>query len=333
VEFELSDFCIYAEERNTTIPKKRKQGYWDKIVGGLEMIPLHSIRANKGTYPLLFDGVLSCGDRSYYVQAAPFGPLSIGGYGLDAHSIGNDIWIQSRHCRKVLSLSSNRPFYRLQQPRSEYTRYHDAFLWIADLGKHFVDYLQYNTDNKTNVRFSHFESDFHSWLIRHHGRSNQFRRWLGAFGRTDFRVAIAAHVEHLWTEAIDMNNKLRRHFLWKEVDPKALNAIPKQLSVSSKLDKTVVTPLVYETFKNIYFSSIIEARVATDPVVKTARRSRKKALGFMTGEYKSPLSINSPPDTQDVSSSINAGDVVGISRDVEQTSAWKNTKSEIWFGK
>lgn len=42
----------------------------------------------------------------------------------------------------------------------------------------------------------------------------------------DFRVAIAAHVEYLWTEATDMNDKFRRQFLWKEIDPKALRAIP-----------------------------------------------------------------------------------------------------------
>jgi DNA (cytosine-5)-methyltransferase 1 len=296
------------------------------------MIPLHTLRASKGTYPLLLDGVLSCGNISFYIQAVPFGPLSIGGYGLDTHSVCDDIWIQSQHCVQNSSLrSNNRPFYRIRQPRSEYLRYHEAFLWIADLGKHFVDYLQNSTENKRNVHFSHFESEFHAWLIRHHGRSSRVQQWLREFGQTDFRVAIAAHVEHLWTEATDMNDKLRRHFVWKEIDPKALSAIPAQISVCAQSDKTVVTPLIFDTFKNIYFVSRIETRVATNPTVKAAWRARKKALGFMADEYIPPP-LNAPvPELQSVSNSINPGDVVGVSRDTD--TAWKKTKSEIWFGK
>lgn len=62
--------------------------------------------------------------------------------------------------------------------------------------------------------------------MRHHQQSGQAQQWLQEFGQMDFRVAIAAHVEYLWTEATDMNDKFRRQFLWKEIDPKALRAIP-----------------------------------------------------------------------------------------------------------
>jgi DNA (cytosine-5)-methyltransferase 1 len=332
VIFELSDFCVYAPERKTSVSKNRKPDLWDRFVGSFEMLPLHLLRANMQTYPLLFDGVLSCGDVSYYIQEVPFERLSIGGYNdMDKHSVCDIVWIQSQHCQKDASLlSSNRPWYRIQQPRSEYLRYHEPFLWIADLGKHFVDYLQDNTDTKTYVHFSHFEAEFHAWLISHHGQSIQFQQWLRAFGQTDFRVAIAANVEHLWTEATNINDKLRRHFVWKEMDPKALNAIPPQMSVCAKPAKTVVTPFVYECFKNIYFASMIEARVATDPIVKASQRSRKKALGFMNEGYIPALLNMPPPKIQSAPTSINPGDVVGVSRDVE--SAWKKTKAEIWFG-
>ncbi|TID28004.1 S-adenosyl-L-methionine-dependent methyltransferase [Venturia nashicola] len=329
IEFELSDFCIYAAERKTATTKNRKPNLWDRYVGGLEMMPLHATRASKGTYRFLFDGVLSCGDLSRYVQAVPFGPLSIGGYGIDTHSARDEVWIQSQFCAR----SKNKMFYRIRQPRSEYSRYHEGFLWIADLGKHFVDFLQDNTDNRRHVHFSHFQSEFHGWLTRHHGQSDQFQQWLRAFGRTDFRVAIAAHVEHLWTEAIDMNDKLRRHFIWKEIDPKALTAIPTQMSVSAPSDMTVVTPLVFETFKDIYFSSRLETRVAMDPVVKAVWRARKKALGFMTDEYSKPALNASKPALKAVPKSISPGDVVGIQPDTEDThdTSWGRTTSDTWF--
>lgn len=299
------------------------------------MTPLHIPRANKGTYPLLLDGVLSCGDLHYYVQAVPFGPLSIGGYGTEIHSVNDQVWVQSQYCARHSSLSAtNRPFYRIQKPRSEYARYHKAFLWVADLGKHFVDYLQYNTDEEKHVYFSHFKSEFYAWIIRRHGHSNQFLQWHQGFGREDFRVAIAAHVEHLWTEATDMDDKLRRHFLWKEIDPKALNAIPTQISVCAKSDKTVVTPLIAATFKNIYFASMIETRVVADPSVKAAWRARKKALGFMTNEYTLRSWDDSKPELQVITDPINPRDVVGIHRDTEDTqTVWGKTSSEIWFGK
>lgn len=214
-------------------------------------------------------------------------------------------------------------------------RYHEAFLWIADLGKHFVDYLQEATDVKRSVHFSDFRSDFHEWFVRHHRQSDQAQQWLQVFGQTDFRVAIAANIEHLWTEATDMNDKLRRHFIWKEIDPKALTAIPTQMSVFAPSDMTVVTPLIFETFKNIYFSSRMEIRVATDPIVKAAWRARKKALGFMTDEYSTPP-LNAPePVIKAVPESISPGDVVGIHRDTEDThtTSWGRTTSDTWFGK
>lgn len=294
------------------------------------MMPLHAPRASKGTYPFLFDGVLSCGGLSCYVQAVPFGPLSIGGYGKDTHSAKDNVWIQSQFCAR----SKNKTFFRIRQPRSEYSRYHEAFLWIADLGKHFVDFLQENMDNKRTVHLSYFESEFHGWVTHHHRQSDQVQRWLKVFGQTDFRVAIAAHVEHLWTEATDMNDKLRCHFIWQEIDPRALRAIPTQLSVSAPSDMTVVTPLIFETFKDVYFSSRLEARVATDPVVKAAWRARKKALGFMTDDYSKPA-LNAPePMLKAVPMAISPGDVVGIKRDMEDTHAtsWGRTKSDIWFG-
>lgn len=297
------------------------------------MVPLHMPRANRSS-PLLFDGVLSCGALSYYVQKVPFGVLSIDGYcDLDKHSVSDDIWIQSTYCeRDVTPHSRARPWYCIRQPRGEYLRYHEPFLWIADLGKHFVDYLQDNRENKTDIKLSHFKAAFYDWLIDHHGRSLQFQQWLEAFGKTDFRVVILAHVEHLWTEATNINDKLRCHFIWKEIDPKALSAIPTQVSRCAPLNKTVVTPLVYECFKKIYFASLIETRVVKDPVVKAAQRSRKKALGFMAEEYKLPPSDTLLPRIQLTlpTTLISTGDVVGVSRDVE--SAWKNTTSETWFG-
>ncbi|KAE9981414.1 hypothetical protein EG327_006222 [Venturia inaequalis] len=328
-EFELSDFCIYAAERKTANAKNREPGLWDRYVGGLEMMPLHAPRATKGTYPFLFDGILSCGNLTCYVQAVPFGPLSIGGYGIDTHSAKDDIWIQSQFCAR----SKNQTFYRIRQPRSEYSRYHEAFLWVADLGKHFVDFLQENTDNKRSVHLSHFESEFHGWITQNHGKSIQVQQWLSAFGQMDFRVAVVAYVEHLWTEATDMNDELRRHFLWKEIDPKALSAIPTQISMSAPSDMTVVTPLIFETFKNIYFASRLEIRVAIDPVVKAIWRARKKALGFMTDEY-SKSALNAPePVLKPVPKAIRPGDVVGIKRDTEDTHAtsWGGTTSQTWF--
>lgn len=48
------------------------------------------------------------------------------------------------------------------------------------------------------------------------------------------------------------------------------------MTVYAASDMTVITPLTFETFKNIYFASRIETRVATNPIVKAARGHGKK---------------------------------------------------------
>ena len=134
-----------------------------------------------------FDGTITDGTTWHYVQKVPFKALSIGGYeDLIAHTTFPDIWIQSsidarEHCGGV--------WYRLKSPSTEYSRFHEPFMWLADLAKHFVDYL----DNHENVCLQDFRIDFFAWLRMLHGDQPGFNEWAEAYGDVDFRRAIVAH--------------------------------------------------------------------------------------------------------------------------------------------
>ncbi|RYP27026.1 hypothetical protein DL768_011363 [Monosporascus sp. mg162] len=153
LEFELDDFSIYIDA-----PQYPN-----------ELRPLqHLNKADR----FFFDGILSVGDTRLYLKRVPFRELPVGNYGDEHHSVGDQIWIRS-----VLNEQLNKEvYYKLRSPSVEYARYHNPFLWIADLAKHVIDYCEHLRTTDRRAVLSDFKSRFSIWALRKHRKSEAFRK-------------------------------------------------------------------------------------------------------------------------------------------------------------
>lgn len=251
LSFVLTEFAVYLPDKG---PRPD------------ELTSLHNLKTRRGHHGYLFDGVLCHGSLRRYVQKVPFEILSIGNYeDTDQHTVGSNIWLQTAQSKRVSV------WYQLGQPAREYERYHQPFLWLADLSKHFVDFL----DNHDKVSLHDFRERFFSWINSLHGQDSSFQRWLAEYGGTDFRRVIAANPEFLWNQARDLNHSaFEKHPLSVEVHPNDLNGIKKQ---TSQENSTLVTPFVYACFKHISWGRFLKPRRPSPKVLK-ARQGKEKGL-------------------------------------------------------
>jgi DNA (cytosine-5)-methyltransferase 1 len=189
-EIDLSDFSVYLPGDFFRIPYQLR---------GLQFL-----NASKGHSELRFDGILSVGGTRRYVQEVPFDICSIGNYGEVHHEVGDDIWIQSTYNRKT------NVYYKLRNPAPQYARFHDGFLWLADLAKHFVDFCK---ASKKPATIYDFRSDFAVWLGKMHGKSPAFKSWYSKYGRDDFRHALCRNIEFIHKESIGVYDMVRYNFM------------------------------------------------------------------------------------------------------------------------
>lgn len=192
-EIELSDFAMY-------LPGSAVHHKWE--LRSLQYLTL-------AAHPyFLFDGVLCIGSEYRYVTQVPFQVCSIGNYGIEHHDVGNNVWIQS-------DLNARRDIhYKLKTAAPEYKRYHDGFMWLANLAKHFIDYCQ---AAEVPVTISRFREDFGDWLQNCHSLSGKFQAWYGAYHGNDFRSAITRNIQFLFKESIGVDKTLRRMPIWNEL--------------------------------------------------------------------------------------------------------------------
>jgi DNA (cytosine-5)-methyltransferase 1 len=328
-QYELHNFSFYKPHNG------------DGTKGEGEMAPLNFLQVKSGHLEFRFDGVLVNDGVERYVQNIPLKDLSVGGYELlDMHDIGGDIWVQSSN-GKVKEV-----WYKLIDPSPEYVRYYEPFVWLANLSKHVYDYLF----THERVGLSNFEKDFHSWMIELHGSSEVFQIWFSKFGRTDFRSPVASNIEFLMDRMSQLEESVFNHPLWSEAHPKYLEAIEEH-DWNPKA-KTVVTPLVYECFQEMFPGFMDPVTLADD--VKKARQQHEGAMG-LTQEDSIQISddeISSPSTTlkspwvvlpvkhtskekvwakfpDPVKKRIKVGDVVAFLPD--EVTVWKST-ADLWYG-
>ena len=156
------------------------------------------------------------------------------------------------------------------KPSSEYRRYQQSFLWIADLAKHVVDYLHLNI----TVDLSHFRDGFCAWLRTIHGFDKDLAQWLRLYNRTDFRSAIVAHANFLYCQAAQVDIKLTEQPIWAEIDTRDLSAVPEQTekNVAAEMTvrvntgnswnmqrKTTVTPYASRCFANLPWATFLHS--------------------------------------------------------------------------
>ncbi len=316
-ELELSEFVVYLPPNNK----------WHAC----EMRGLQHLATKCGHGSFYFDGILSTGTIRRYVQGVPFKICSIGNYGEDIHEVGTDIWIQS----DLNAKSKSEVYYRLATPSSEYERFHDGFLWLADLAKHFVDFSQ---TCGHPVSIHNFHSDFFDWLKITHQASSSFDKWYQKYGNEDFRRAVVANVNFLFKESIGVDEDLRSQPIWSEIMER--DAVPIQ-PIQERM--TVVTPFIYECFKDIRFghllmpvepSSISELRHTLqgkplDPSVNSVSARQKIAVEILgVAEQRRSLSKKIK--------NIKIGDVLSVTIDglgsvwKDEVSRWK-TADNCWY--
>ncbi|KAL2009836.1 hypothetical protein VTN00DRAFT_5643 [Thermoascus crustaceus] len=303
ISIDLDKFVVYRDSSSAFLPD--------------EMASLHEVALKQGNTTFLFDGILIDSEPKY-LKRVPFKILSIGGYeDVEQHTVGSDIWIQSVHGAK------SQVWYRLLSPSTEYQPYHDAFLWLADFGKHFVDFL---SDHET-VTLREFRADFGSWLKKIHGSDTAFQAWFLQYGSQDFRQAVVAHSDYLFKQALDINGRYERHRIWREIG--VTQSIIKEQP--KKVKGTLVTPYVHSCFKDMEWACLLEVAEPA-PAVLLKRQQRLQQLGFDSAKkftFKAHSSLSRAPILQG-KFNISPGDMIATKRDEE--TVWKSDdKDDLWY--
>ncbi|EPE03333.1 modification methylase [Ophiostoma piceae UAMH 11346] len=232
--------------------------YYKSITSDIRLRSLHFLGAGKNNNNLMFfDGVLSVGSTRYYVERVPFHAAPVDNYSVQYDTVNGHISIHS-----VLN-SDREVYYRLNRPSPAYARFYYPYLWVADLGKHFVDYADKMTDKADgDIRISHFRVSFGKWLEKTHPNSAAVTSWRRSFrckatnNVVDFRPAVVAYNDYLWKEAAAvLGNEIANSLsFFQEVDSKYYPIhkplIPDNHPPAAPLP-TTVTPYIYHTFRGL----------------------------------------------------------------------------------
>ncbi|SLM37076.1 S-adenosyl-L-methionine-dependent methyltransferase-like [Lasallia pustulata] len=312
----LDCFSIYRPHKLAAPHRKNGQVYEMKFAN--EFVSLHDISLKPDRDVWYLDGVLHDGRRRTYVQRVPFNLLSIGGYeNFTQHTVRSHIWLQSVCGQK------HDVWYCLENPSSEYRRYYDAFLWLADFAKHLIDFM-YNNDT---ISLKMLRANFYNWLQEVHGHDLAFQQWLAEYPDSDFRCVAAAHPQFLYNEARQLGPGYALHPIWGEVHTKMLNAVPNQ---EPQEKKTVVTPYVYNCFKSVWGKQM-ELRQPSRATFR-ACEDRKKTMRFTVPIHHHNTMPYCLPTEERVPkvvgrSKVRVGDVVQFPNDGK---IWKG-KDDVWY--
>lgn len=327
IDAELEDFAVYREHRSNTSNRQKRL---EESPRASELASLHEI--NERNVRLFFDGIIWYDGNRKYVQRVPFETLSIGGYGeMDSPAIESEIWIQSLEGKR------HNVWYRLRAPAMEYARYHDPFMWMAELAKHVVAFMS----NHQEIYLDHFRADFYTWLRRIYGSDDFILRWLKRYDSKDFRQILAAQANFLWCQASQVDSALERHPVWSEIHPVLLNAIPEQKERRTKAEmfayskegsetisrrKTTVTPYVYNCFKHLPWEKFLYCQ---EPSVRQTLHYNTRLCHVSDNKLPSMrVAPQAGVSTQHANATVAVGDVVALPQD--KMTAWKSNDEE-WY--
>ncbi|GAD94844.1 DNA methyltransferase Dim-2 [Paecilomyces variotii No. 5] len=313
----------YGEDEFVSVDLHQFTIYRDSNpVNGDEMVALHEVALKQGNTKFFFDGILNTKEnQQVFLRRVPFEFVSVGGYEMvEQHTVGSDIWIQSIHGKRQGSI-----WYRVCEPSQEYKPYHDAFRWLADFGKHFLDFLS----EREQVSLNDFRNDFAAWLKQVHGHDTSFKSWLCEFGKSDFRQAVVSYSEYLLKQAIDIDGEYENFVLWQEIGLTQ----PIIAEQPQKAKGTVVTPYVYRCFRDMEWGGQLHVSQPA-PAVLIDQQVRIRELGFETFRpdfrfkpYEDGISSTSIPHS---GLEIRPGDVVSVERDEE--TVWKSSSdNDLWY--
>ncbi|OLN94180.1 DNA (cytosine-5)-methyltransferase 1A [Colletotrichum chlorophyti] len=285
IEFDLDHFAVYIDPPTHDGKSKKYPS---------EMRPLHHLSTRVGCNRMWFDGVLSLGEKRFFVRHVPFEELPIGNYGITEPTVGSEMWLRSSTNAKCAQEGGHDVYYRLKTPSQEYRRYHSGFLWIADLAKHVTDYLSWALDMNRLVVLRDFRFVFSNWLATVHGQSKMFVQWREQYTSTNFGTAIVANVEFIYKEACGvLGQDVSSIRLWEEIrdltaysgepgrqtSSATISAVssPSKSPASSRQDSTpmpvtIVTPYIEHLFSHLPCGMMLKA-LSPSATTETLRRS------------------------------------------------------------
>ena len=320
--------------------------YYEADQYGLEMRGAHELCLTSGARRMYLDGVLrdpeTKSGKQFWVERVVLEDLSVGNLELGYHTVGGHIWVRSARLR------DKDIWYRLGRPCTAYGRFHEGFTWVADMGKHMVDFLETRGKKGRPVEMQDFVGNFSKFLLKHHKRSKAFQAWYDRQGRQeDFRSAVAAHPEYYyWAVRLGLGAKeVDKHPLWKQVMNQAVKMMPMTMPLEDGTPKTACTQFVYHLFSHLPFGNMLH------PVgpAETARQLRKEQLGRfrprltrrITKGLLSPRpagrSDGDDEDKDGLLSAIRIGSVISTPPDAPEVSKWRRETSKgrsdhEWYG-
>ncbi|KAJ0167397.1 DNA (cytosine-5)-methyltransferase 3 [Colletotrichum tanaceti] len=339
IDIELDEFVVYTQ------PYAPGQVDYPKAFYPAELRPLQHLSTKQNNDRLFFDGVLSVADCRIHVRQVSFNELPIGNYGIENSTVGSNIWIRSDLNAKRRSRDGEDVCYRLKNPAKEYKRFHSGFLWIADLAKHVVDYLEEAYEVNREVSFQDFRSDFSIWLSQKHEGSLAFSKWRKQYPGTDFGFAVNANVQFIWKEANgilgEAGEAARSCRLWKEIlhftaYPSMVASDLTSSTQNNTIPKTVVTPYIGQLFSALPCGEMLE-ELQPAPNTERLRTETSKALKLeiCTKTHTVQQSFKKKRPTSD----IRVGDVISILPDdgievsiKRKMVLWNNQDDKIWYG-
>ncbi|KAL6707786.1 hypothetical protein ACN47E_003686 [Coniothyrium glycines] len=306
---DLHDFEIYRS------PHFGHNGRWH------DFISLHLLESPTPK-KLCVDGFLCVGNLRHRVEGVEIKDLSVEGYG-DRTDPGVKCYLQSQNAADDDTYDI---WFRLNQPSLPYRRFHEPFIWIAQLAKHVIDFLQEQSSRA--IRLEDFRKWFYLWTSCRHGQHTVFKLWHSAFNHEkDFRVCVNAYIDYIYLQAFNLvdSKQLLRHPLWSECMVRGMRCVELQPMVEKF---TVTTPDVYQLFRQMYFGANLRSNCPSQ-LVRAKQEDRKRSLGFaMTLASKSTTSLSTTICRPYDAAYVRVGDVVAIDPDEHDKHVWKNANAE-----
>ncbi|KAK3348290.1 DNA methyltransferase Dim-2 [Neurospora tetraspora] len=286
IEFELHDFNFYVN-----------YAYHPQ-----EMRPIQLIATKVLHDKYYFDGVLKFGNTKHYVTGMQVLELPVGNYGASLHTVKGQIWVRSKHNAK------KEIYYLLKKPALEYQRFYQPFLWIADLGKHVVDYCTRMVERKREVTLGCFKSDFIQWASKAHGKSKAFQKWRAQHPSDDFRTSVAANIGYIWKEINGVagakraaGDRLFRELIAVKPGQYFRQEVPPGPVVTEgdrTVAATIVTPYIKECFGHMILGKVLRLAgedAEKEKEVKLAKRVKKETKDDTKGDTKDENATESLP--------------------------------------
>ncbi|CEJ94950.1 hypothetical protein VHEMI10454 [[Torrubiella] hemipterigena] len=156
--------------------------YCDHVKYPMEMKALNKIDS-RACGVLYFDGIAAVGDSEYFLRRVPIGRVRIDPLGPDASKAADSLYLYSQESGYKSTV------YHLGSPAKEYQRFYEPFVWLAQLSRYFVSFLQQTAGE---ISLNSFRLRFYDW-IKNKYCDPDTELWLRQHPSRDFRTSIASH--------------------------------------------------------------------------------------------------------------------------------------------